>query len=177
MLIDACDSARFIETYSLLLSRVSGARVPRTSGAYHRYLVDARERLVSQPALLDDVLTALKREGQHVCPEVIAAVRTLQVKRWLFLKETARYAVLIDPDADCVYGALGLTQRLRDVIGGSGAFLETGVLAFNGRYLIDGLVANVVWLGPNTRKEGAEWLRRLRAEKRFYVLSEPASVA
>jgi hypothetical protein len=64
---------------------------------------------------------------------------------------------------------LGLTDRLRDIVGGSGIVLETGLVRYRGCFVCDGLVYKKLWLGPNYKKSFNAAFSEMKAEGRFYV--------
>ena len=64
---------------------------------------------------------------------------------------------------------LGLTDRLRDIVGGSGVVLETGLVCYRGRFVCDGLVYKKLWLGPNYKKSFNAAFSEMKAKGRFYV--------
>jgi hypothetical protein len=63
---------------------------------------------------------------------------------------------------------VGLTNRIRDIIGGSGAVIQTAVTPYRGHYVCDGIVTDVVWLGPNYKKSFTSTLAQIRSLGHFY---------
>jgi len=97
----------------------------------------------------------------------------MRLKKWIFLRDTKCHSLFLDPNGDAAYGVLGLTQRIRDVVGGSGAMLETAVVPYHGHFVCDGVVSEVLWLGPNYRKDFAAQFARLKKNGAFQVAYEP----
>jgi hypothetical protein len=58
---------------------------------------------------------------------------------------------------------------VRNIIGSSGAVVETGVVRYLWRYVTDGIVSSVVWLGPNYKKEFSSVLAGLREAGKFHT--------
>jgi hypothetical protein len=111
-----------------------------------------------------------------IAPPVESAIRILEVKQWFYLKDTSTYSVFVDPSAETAYAVLGLTQRIRDLIGGSGAIVEIGLVQYLGHYVYDDLVSNVVWLGRNYRRDLALLLADPRARGAFRKSYAPTEI-
>lgn len=62
---------------------------------------------------------------------------------------------------------LGLTNCIRDVVGGSGAVVETGLVKYRERYVCDGILTSVVWLGKNYKESYMSLHAKLRAQGTF----------
>jgi len=131
-------------------------------------LATARSKYCCDRSLLDPALQALDAQSITILPEVISAVRSLEVKKWVYLKDTRSYSVFIDPSTKVAYGVLGLTERIRNIIGGSGAFVETGLLRYHGMYISDGIVSQVLWLGNNLKKEFTNDLNDIKNHGSFH---------
>jgi len=72
---------------------------------------------------------------------------------------------------------VGLTDRLRDIVGGSGVVVESGLVRYRGRFVCDGLVKRSLWLGPNYKKSFNAAFAEWKAEGRFYVKCDANSVS
>lgn len=70
------------------------------------------------------------------------------------------------------FAVLGLTERIRDIAGASGVALETGIVRFAGRFVCDGLISQIVHLGPNYRKTYSRVYSVAKAKGRFHVSDE-----
>lgn len=127
-------------------------------------LADARQRFDTERQLLDEYLSS----GAAMDEDIRTAIATMQIDRWIYLKDTAHYSVLLSEDGLAGYGVLGLTDRLRDVAGGSGQLIEAGILHLQGQYVCDNLVRHVVWLGPGIRRDMQQGLQDLKKEQKFY---------
>ena len=136
-------------------------------------LAAARARFTAEPSLIELALTALAARNDEVSPNVVSAVRTLEVKQWIFLKDTRAYSVFVDPSGQAAYGVLGLTDRIRDITGGSGVVVETGVVRYLGRFVCDGIISRAVWLGRNYKDDFTDVLTKIRAQGQFHAKCEP----
>ena len=156
-----------IQGYTRIMVEIYGAWPAEPKLDLLEVLATARAKYVADRSLLDVALTDLKAKSAVISPEVISAVRSLELKGWIYLKDTTVHSIFIDPSVSAAYGVLGLTERIRDVVGGTGAVVETGLLQYLGRYVSDGIFGNVLWLGRNYKREFATEFARLRADGKF----------
>lgn len=133
----------------------------------------ARAKYVADRSLLEGALRELGSKSIVVPPEVVAAIRSLEVKKWVYLRDARSHSVFVDPSGEAAFGVLGLTERIKNIIGGAGAVVETGLIRYFGRYVTDGIVSNVVWLGPGYKKEYSSVLARLRKSGGFHASCAP----
>lgn len=168
MIVGEHEAAEFIHGYTQVMSEIFTTTPRKTKLKLLDVLARGRTEYLSDRALLDDALHRLNARSVAIAPEVVSAIRTLEVKQWLYLKDTATYSVFFDPSAKAAYAVLGLTQRLRDIIGGSGAVIETGMVRYHGHCVSDCIFSNIAWLGPNYRKDLNQVLTNIRAQGRFY---------
>ena len=80
-------------------------------------LVEGREKCLADGALLGKAKVALEARREDFSLEVF-----------------------LDPSGETGYGVVGLTDRIRDIIGDTGAFIETAVVRYRGRFVCDGLI-------------------------------------
>lgn len=167
MVIAKHEASAFIHGYTLLMLEIFG---PAESGRDLLELLSAaRTMYLENPSLLDDALRSLDKKAMSVSGDVVSAIRSLEVKQWIYLKDTKSHSIFIDPSGEIAYGVQGLTERVRNIIGSSGAMVETGVVRYLGRYVTDGIVSSVVWLGPNYKKEFSSVLAGLREAGKFHT--------
>jgi len=169
MILNADDAQRFIRWYSLLLLEVLGEASRDVEGGLVSKLAQGRAMLMQEPTLLAEAKTTLAARSADVDSDVVEAVESLEVRKWVYLRDTKFHSIFIDQTTDRAFGVVGLTERLRDVLGGSGVYLETGLVRYRGHFVCDGLIAQTIWLGPNYKKSFNERYRSLKAEGRFYV--------
>lgn len=159
----------FIRWYKALLLEIEGAHSPKPNRDVLSVMASARHRLSETPALLDDAVSRLSAKLGQVNEAVIRAIRTLSVKNWVFLRDTKTYSIFLDASGNNAYGVLGLTDRIRDISGGSGVVIETGIVRFAGRFVCDGLITRILHLGPGFRKSFGQAYREAKAAGRFHT--------
>jgi hypothetical protein len=103
MILDERSAAVFINGYQKLLLEICGP----TGGNVKllERLVEGRKKLTSDVSLLDDAVTRIHDQGQHVDETVIAAAASLQVKSWVYLRDTRRYSIFMERAGIHAYGA------------------------------------------------------------------------
>ena len=163
MVIDRLSAQRFIQTYQPFLESLLSEEETQANKVLQR-LVLAREHFAADRSLLDTYrATHPEADG-----EMLDAIATMRLGRWVYLKDTRAYSLLLDEDGKAGYAVLGLTDRLRVVTGGeSGLVMLTALIALNGRWVCDGLIKEVVWLGKNMRSELNAHYQTLRHAGRF----------
>lgn len=169
MIVGEAEALSFIQGYKDLMLEVLGPEAAGDGRDTLALLAAGRKRYLADPSRLDRALEALAGKSITVPAEVLAAVRSLDVKSWVYLRDTRAYSIFIDPAGQSAYGVLGLTQRFRDILGDSGAVVETGLMCYGGRYVSDGIVTRAVWLGRGYRQEFTARLGELRAQGRFHT--------
>jgi hypothetical protein len=122
-------------------------------------LASARDIIIATPSIIETAASKLEGNGSLITPEVVYATKSLQLKQWVYLRDTKTYSVFLDPTGKAAYAVLGLTNRLRDIPGGSGVSFRTGLVEYSGHFVCYGIVSNFAWLGPNQfgRLAVAEW--------------------
>lgn len=167
MILDARSATAFINGYKKLLLQISGT----TGGNFEllERLVEGRARLMSNASLLDDALSRIHAQAQHVDERIVAAASSLQVKSWVYMRDTRRYSVFIEPAGTFAYGALGITNPIKELLGGAGALVETGLLLYEGRIVCDGLISSLTWIGPSYKRSFDKALSNIRSAGAFYT--------
>jgi hypothetical protein len=167
-LLDPVAADAFIAGYKRVLLRVAGNT--REGRDVLETLVRARHRAAENAALLDQAFNA--ETTPPVDPAVCRAIRTLRIDDYVYLKDTKDYAIFIQASGNSAFGVVGLTERIRDIVGASGVMIETGLVRYRGRFVCDGLVSRLVYLGPGYRKNYGAVYRDLRTQGRFQVECE-----
>ena len=168
MIIDPLSASKFIAVYKTLLLEIDRTGNDGRKSNLIKQLVAARSRLSSDPSLIDQALAALKSKSVVVDPEVVGSLRRLEVENWVFLRDTKVHSLFVHPSEHRAYGVLGLNDRIRDIVGGVGVVIETGLVQYAGRFVCDGLVARILWLGKNYRHSFNRTYQAIRSEGRFY---------
>ncbi len=172
MYLAPADAQRFIQGYKLLMLEILGEQEDRITGSVVRLLAKARAKLVGKRALLHKSIARLEARNVRLDPEVVTALEGLEVRLWVYLRDTTRHSIMIDSTADRAFGGLGLTQGIRDIVGGTGVIIETGLVPYRGQYVCDGVITQVVWLGPGYRRSWNETFKEIKASGQFHVKAD-----
>lgn len=173
MVLDREPAGFFISEYTRMLGAVHRLAGNKPSPNRVAVLAAARKSLEEDPALLERAVCALEQGGEGVASDILGAIRSTRLRYWVYLRDTTTYSIFISPEEREAFGVLGLTNRIRDLLGGSAVVFRTGVMEFRGRYVCDGLVESPLWLGANYKREYAGLLKQLKDEGRMYVRCEP----
>lgn len=170
MVIDRSTAGRFIAAYMAFLGTVVGDEEKRGRSPTE-WLVIGRDRYAADRSLLD----AYRSSHPEADAEMLDAIVAMRIGRWVYLKDTRSYSVLLTEDSSAAYAVLGLTNRLREVAQGeSGVVMQAGLMPLNGRWVCDGLLENILLLGPNMRRDLSADYQALRAEGRFSLGPDPS---
>lgn len=169
MQLTPADALRFIHAYKLLMLEVLGEQEDCISGSVVPLLAKARAKLVGKPTLLRQSIARLEARHIKLDREVVMALEGLEVRQWVYLRDTRLHSIMIDLSAERAFGVLGLTQRIRDLVGGAGVMIETGLVRYRGRYVCDGIISQAVWLGPGYRRSWNETFKEIKASGQFHV--------
>ncbi|TXH75635.1 MAG: hypothetical protein E6Q88_03340 [Lysobacteraceae bacterium] len=153
MLIARDSALRFIEGYKAILLRVlQHEALPRT-----RSLVDdlaaARSYAKGRPELIDEAISELQAIGQPVPSDVVTAVKSMKVDRWVYLRHTKAFAVFIDKEVENAYQVRALTTPLNVLVAEPPFSFEMGLFEYEGVFVCDGLALNPVALGKGYKAE------------------------
>ncbi|MBK9393178.1 MAG: hypothetical protein IPN40_04545 [Uliginosibacterium sp.] len=103
---------------------------------------------------------------------MLDAIEQIEIRRWIYLKDTRSYSVFLRDDCTAAYAVQGLTDRLRAISGHSGIVLLAGVFPLAGQFVCDGLFANVMTLGPNYMEDFRLRYQALRESGDFYTVPD-----
>jgi len=154
---------RFIDAYMGFLGTLlpDSAKAGKDSS---QWLTQARRLYLENPA----ALAQYRAQHPDADAEILDAIATMKIQRWIYLRDTTAYSVWMDQACEQSYGVLGLTQRIRDITpGGSGVVLTAGLMPLGGRWVTDGLIENLVWLGQNIRRDCTARYTYLRQSGQF----------
>lgn len=169
MFIDPHAAHAFIEGYKRLLSEFGAQSKNEPHEQLLQRLIAARRVAVQTPSRLDAAFASIDAQGDAVPQDIVCAIKSLQLKRWVYLRDTTRYSVFIEANGGDAYAVLGLTNRIRDMLGGSAVVFTAGVVAYEGRYVCDGLIEGPIWLGSNLKREIGVTLAELKRSGHFHV--------
>jgi len=171
----------FIHHYQrLLMEVVAHSSFPKPQSGEVQYLAlltQARNWMLEHPQVLQDALAALRQAHEPLPDDVQSAVTSMRAGRWVYLRDTAHYSILLPVTAhECAqaYAVKSLTTRLRDMTGCSGLVLQTALMEYAGSVVTDGLVGTVAYLGPGYRESYGEYLAQAKAQGQFYQTQLPA---
>jgi hypothetical protein len=174
MQLDPTTAQTFIEGYKQILLMVHALYGMKEHRTPVERMIAARMPLFQETELLDEAVAALaRRKGVVVDKEVIAAIRTLEVGKWVYLRDLTHHSILLHPDGFFARGVIGLTQPLRDLTGGPGVLFEAGILAIPGHFICDGLLSEVVALGSGYLAEYNQVFQGLKATGAFHKVPKP----
>jgi hypothetical protein len=167
MILDERSAVVFINGYQKLLLEICGPAGGNVK--LLERLVEGRRKLMSDVSSLDDAVSRIHDQGQHVDETVIAAATSLQVQSWVYLRDTRRYSIFMEQAGILAYGVIGITNPIKELLGGSGALVETGLLIFDGHIVCDGLISPLAWIGPSYKRSFNEALANIRSAGNFYT--------
>ena len=167
MILDERSATVFINGYQKLLLEICGPA--KGNVKLLERLAKGRKKLMSDVSLLDDAVSRIHDRGQHVDETVVVAAASLQVKSWVYLRDTRRYSIFMEEAGTHAYGAVGITDPIKELLCGSGALVETGLLLYDGRIVCDGLISPLAWIGPLYKRDFNEALSKIRAAGQFYT--------
>ena len=173
MLLPRKQAFRFINSYKAVLLRVLANTGAASTGSINRDLCNARAKVNEDRSLLDTALADLAREGSPLETDVVAAIRSVKLGRWIYLKQNKTHAVFLDQAVSKAYAVKALTTPLTELLDGAPVAIETGLFEYEGAFVCDGLVLRPVGIGPGLRAQLREDFNRLRQSGHF--LMRPAS--
>jgi hypothetical protein len=168
MILSTKQSSEFIKDYSLIMTQIYGLSTDKSKSSIAKIIAIARKKYCKDHSILESSLKILKDRSITISPEVISAVRSLEVKNWIYLKDTRSYSIFIDSSTKTAYGVLGLTERLRNMIGGTCAVVETGLLKYDKKYIFDGIVSQILWIGKNLKQDYSAMLKEIKRQGQYY---------
>ena len=172
MLLPREQALRFINGYKPALLRVLADTNTASTGSINDDLVAARALVHGDKDLFEAALADLATEGTPVEAEVAAAIRSIRVELWIYLKHTKTFAVFLDKEARNAYAVRALTTPLDELLDEPPFALETGVFRFQGLFVCDGLALNPVALGPGYRSQLKAVYSQLRKSGKFHARAE-----
>jgi len=171
MVLEPKDATDFIQGYTKFMTAIYELSSPRVQQPVIEVIQEARGRYCADRTLLEKALIKLEAQSKTIDPEVLNAIRSLEVKKWVYLKDAKTYSVFIDPDGNAAYAVLGLTDRIREFAGATGMIFEAGLVRYKGRFVCDGIVASPIFLGQSYRKDFNAVLSRIKRQGNFHAKS------
>jgi hypothetical protein len=172
MIIDPTLARRFIKHYQDFLASIVDPEESQGKQVF-QIMHLARCRFAADRSLF----ATWRAQNTHRDGPILDAIESLQIKRWIYLKDTRSYSVFLSPDTDSAYAVYGLTQRLRDITGYSGLSIETGICRIGTQYLCDGILGQTVQLGPGYLKSFRATYGTLRRDGLFYLTPQDEALS
>jgi len=162
--IAPANAKRFIDGYQSLLESIHLHHgLPKQDRVVTR-LAAARDFALTQPGGL---AAELARSGLPLEAAVASAISGLRLERWVHVRATPRYSLVLDAQCSQGYAVKSLTTPLPELTGESSFAARFGLTAFEGQWLSDGLLSDLVVLGAGLRRELSDRLRELKALGQF----------
>ena len=169
MLLPYDQAMRFVEGYKAVLLRVlADTRTPLTE-SIEQDLINARALADADPQLVSAALDGLAAENAAVEPTVVAAIGTLRLGQWIYLRHGKTFAVFLDKSNQNAYAVRALTTPLDELVDAPPFLLETGLLEFEGHFICDGLVRDPIRLGSGYRSQLNAAYTRIRQQGNFHA--------
>jgi hypothetical protein len=168
MVIDTATAQRFISAYKDFLDSLLSAE-DKSGKSMLECLAAGRARFAADRSLL----VSYRTTHPQADAAMLDAIAQSQMGKWVHLKDTRTYSVLLDLDATRAYAVLGLTQPMRAIgmgdnkVMGSGLVIQAALVPLNGRWVCDGLIQDPIWLGPGYRRSYTDSYQALRKNGQF----------
>jgi len=125
----------------------------------------AREIYDEDRDIFDDFIEA---DGKTI-PILDDAIQSLNVSYWVYLKDTTKYSLFIDADGDYACAVQGLTDPIKDICGGTGVCLRTGIIVLDDYFVSDGIIQEVAdRLNKSQRQKCNDVYKEIKQEKLFF---------
>jgi hypothetical protein len=169
MLLPHSEAMRFIEGYNSVLLEVLSSAGKKRGKDIVSDLAAARSLATENTSAIANAMRAMNDHGETLDSEVARAISSLRVGRWFHLRHTTKYALLLDARAEHAYAVKALTNPLHEIAGARAVTFEAGVFEYQGQYVCDGVVLQLIHLGPGIRAELKEAYARITTEGRFHA--------
>lgn len=167
MVVDRSLAEQFIQRYKNFLLFVYDEEIEKDEEReLLQKLSSARERYDNNRELFSAYLD----KSKNPVPVIDEAIDSLELSRWVYLKDTTKYSLFIKSDETASLAVLGLTQPIKEIFGYSGMYMKTGIIRLGNYFVCDGLVAEPVQLGKHFRDQFNLVYRELKQNGAFYKL-------
>ena len=168
MLIPHESALLFIEGYKKVLFRILADAGLLKTKSTQRDLVTARTYASQNPGLIGKTIDALRTLDEPLASSVAGAVRNIQIRRWIYLRQTKRHAVFLDTETESAFEVRALTDPLNVLAHDPPMFVETGVFAYEGMVVCDGLLLTPILIGRSYQDTFNADYTRLRKAGHLY---------
>jgi len=174
MKIDPITANDFIAVYrEFLLDLYESSETEKVHKKLTEKLVIGRRQFAENRDLLKVFLE--KNNKFNFPKETISAIENIEIAKWVYLRDTRYYSVLLNIDGLSGYGVLGLNDKIKEIVGQSGVVIETGVMPLKGNFVSDGLILSLADLGSNYKNEFNVKFRELKESKKFKTKANVSS--
>src|SRR5918995_1029263 len=106
MILEADAARRFIEGYKKLLFEIDCESKSGANDSVVPKLAQARAKFMRQTTLLQKAQARLVTRSESVDPEVLQAVHGLEVRNWVYLRDTKVHSIFMDAETKRAFGVL-----------------------------------------------------------------------
>lgn len=168
MLIHPHAARRFITGYKSLLLAIGHQIGVTSEDEGLAKLGILRAHLYENPQVLELAIAHLAATGKVLEPDLAHAMRTLRIAHWVYLRSTTTYALFIDQTSENAYAVLALNDTVASLVGKGSAIIQAGVCEFEGRYVFDGLVSQIIHLGAGYKRSYAAAYATIKTRGAFH---------
>jgi hypothetical protein len=168
MLLPYNDAMHFINGYKQILLEVFSTLDKPSHADKMQDLAAARDHFQADPTALKRAVAVLRSRGAQLDQEIIEAAQTLRVGRWIHLRHTTKYAILLDTKAEHAYAVKALTNPLHALAGGKSTTFVAGLVEYQNHYVCDGIIQTPYLIGANMRADFNDAFKRIKAAGRFH---------
>ena len=164
MVINPITADTFIKEYSLFLHSAAQACGCPEDLAFLEILAFGRDAYLSDKTMLEEF-----KESYEKMPDwVYESISKLQVSNWVYLKDTKKYSLFIEANESAAYAVQGLTDSIKDILGGASVYVKTGIFPLGDKFVCDGIITSVAHLGDNIRMSYNNAYQGLKNNGKFH---------
>ena len=125
----------------------------------------AREIYDENRGIFDDFIEA---DGKTVAI-IDDAIQSLDLSYWIYTKDTTKYSLFINIEEGYAYAVQGLTAPIKEMCGGTGVFLRTGIIMLDDYFVCDGIMQEIAdRLDTSQKQKCNEVYKEIKQEKLFF---------
>jgi len=136
-----------------------------------------RDKLWEDAGIIDEYMESGLAPREHI--EILNAWKTRRIAGdFLFVRQLKKYAVLMNTDGDRLYGVLGISDPLSELVAFLPVMLSTVLLPFRGAVIYDSIIySERVSFGHNMREDINDEYQRIKAERGIITTLEGGASA
>ncbi|MEI6424893.1 MAG: hypothetical protein WCP55_21945 [Lentisphaerota bacterium] len=141
---------RFLKTYKdILLFIYEERRFEYDKDKPLELYVKSAHILNKNPEYFDTWIADVKDYDK----EMLDVIRKIRYDRFIYLKDTSSYSIVMESDYSRIYKCHGLNDGLQTLISQDYASFECGLVKYDNKIFINGLVCDWIYLGINFKNE------------------------